>query len=229
VVSPADATVYYYMEGMNAPMGAFRNYGQRPTAVAITDRSLQENEPGVYTSQVKWPVAGTYDVAFMTETPEVLHCFSMAVAPDPTRATALGPLGVEYLNRAYTVEANETHRLRFRLTNPANGEPQRGLGDVSVAYYQAPTSRKIIVPATKVETVVYEASLRIARKGAYYAYIQAPSRGVKLGDIPFITLRTATARDRIASASSVQPPENLHRQGQKSVTVTPSGTPNRGG
>ena len=30
VVSPADATVYYYMEGMNAPMGNFRNYGHMP-------------------------------------------------------------------------------------------------------------------------------------------------------------------------------------------------------
>jgi YVTN family beta-propeller protein len=42
VASPADATVYYYMEGMNAPMGNFRNYGHRPLAVGVVDRALRE-------------------------------------------------------------------------------------------------------------------------------------------------------------------------------------------
>ena len=55
VVSPADATVYYYMEGMNAPMGAFRNYGHAPRAVEVANRALKEIEPGVYAATVRIP------------------------------------------------------------------------------------------------------------------------------------------------------------------------------
>ena len=65
IVNQAEGTVHYYMEGMGAPMGAFRNYGHEARAIAIVDRSLAERAPGVYTGRVKIPVEGTYDVAFM--------------------------------------------------------------------------------------------------------------------------------------------------------------------
>ncbi len=194
VVSPADATVYYYMEGMNAPMGAFRNYGQKPRAVTIADRSLTETEPGVYTAKDKLPVAGTYDVAFLLETPEVLHCFSMAVSPDPDRAPVTGPIGVEYLERKHIVKVRETHKLRFRLTDPASAEPQPNIKDVSVLYYRAPAYNRTVVAAVEIEPGTYEAALPIPHAGAYYAYIGVPSRAVKHGDIPFITLRTERQR-----------------------------------
>ena len=67
VVNPADNTVYYYMEGMNAPMGSYQSYGASARAVTVIDRSLKETEPGVYTSKVRIPVAGRYDVAFLLE------------------------------------------------------------------------------------------------------------------------------------------------------------------
>jgi len=194
VVSPADATVYYYIEGMNAPMGAFRNYGQQPRAVTIADRSLTETEPGVYTAKVKLPAAGTFDVAFLLETPEVLHCFSMAVAPDPDRAPVTGPIGVEYLERKHIVKTRETHRLRFRLTDPADGDSQPNIKDVSVLYYRAPSYNRTVVAAVETEPGIYEAALPIPHAGAYYAYIGVPSRAVKYGDIAFITLRTERQR-----------------------------------
>ncbi|MEQ9315598.1 MAG: cytochrome D1 domain-containing protein [Henriciella sp.] len=64
-VSPGDATIYYYMEGMNAPMGNFRNYGHRPLAAMVADRTIREVAPGEYVSLVKMPAAGQF-VIFMT-------------------------------------------------------------------------------------------------------------------------------------------------------------------
>ena len=55
IVNQAEGTVHYYMEGMGAPMGAFRNYGHEARAIEIVDRSLGEREPGVYTGRVKLP------------------------------------------------------------------------------------------------------------------------------------------------------------------------------
>jgi DNA-binding beta-propeller fold protein YncE len=41
VANTADGMIYYYKEGMAAPMGAFQNYGHRPQAVLV--RALVEN------------------------------------------------------------------------------------------------------------------------------------------------------------------------------------------
>lgn len=202
VVSPADATVYYYMEGMNAPMGAFRNYGQRPRAVTIADRSLKEKAPGIYTGKVKLPAAGIYDVAFLMETPQLLHCFSLEVEPDPNAIAVTGPLEVEYLDRQYVVPAGETHKLRFQLKDPASGELRRNLADVRVRYYRAPNFGRKEVSAAEVEPGIYEAAIQVTRVGAYYAYIGVPSQELKFGDIPFITLR-ATQQQQVTTEAKV--------------------------
>ena len=48
VANPADQAIYYYMEGMAAPMGTFNNYRREPKAVLIVDRSLREKSRGVF-------------------------------------------------------------------------------------------------------------------------------------------------------------------------------------
>jgi len=48
VANPADKAIYYYKEGMAAPMGYFPNYGKEPRAVAVIDRTLRQIETGVY-------------------------------------------------------------------------------------------------------------------------------------------------------------------------------------
>ena len=48
VANPVDKVLYYYSEGMAAPMGNFQNYRREPMAVLVVDRSLREIKPGVY-------------------------------------------------------------------------------------------------------------------------------------------------------------------------------------
>src|SRR6185437_3401033 len=47
VANPADKVLYYYTEGMAAPMGDFQNYQREPRAVLVVDRSLRETNAGV--------------------------------------------------------------------------------------------------------------------------------------------------------------------------------------
>src|SRR4030067_138766 len=54
VANPADGNVYFYMEGMVAPMATFRNYGHRPAALEGAHRSLKAGEPGVYSGTVRF-------------------------------------------------------------------------------------------------------------------------------------------------------------------------------
>jgi YVTN family beta-propeller protein len=45
IANAADQTIYYYSEGMAAPMGSLQNYRRVPRAVLVADRSLRELIP----------------------------------------------------------------------------------------------------------------------------------------------------------------------------------------
>ncbi len=75
MANPVDKVLYYYSEGMAAPMGNFQNYRREPLAVMVVDRSLREIKPGIYSTTIKLPASGRYDVAFLNDSPRVSHCF----------------------------------------------------------------------------------------------------------------------------------------------------------
>jgi hypothetical protein len=83
VANPADQMIYYYTEGMAAPMGSFQNYKRDPRALLVLDNSLRETERGVYTSALRLPAAGHYDVVFLLDSPRVVNCFDLSVAEIP--------------------------------------------------------------------------------------------------------------------------------------------------
>jgi len=189
VVSPADTTVYYYMEGMNAPMGNFRNYGHRPRAVQVVDRTLKEREPGVYSAKVLIPMAGTYDVAFLLDAPVMLECFSVAARPNPALARQKTvPLAVEYLVKNRRIKAGETLQLRFRLTDPATRQPASDLKDVTVLYYPSSGGRRNETPARHVGDGIYQADLQIRLPQAYYVYVASRSKQMDYGKLPYLSL-----------------------------------------
>ncbi len=191
IASPADATVYYYMEGMNAPMGAFRNYGHEPRAVQIANRAMQEVSPGVYATIVKMPMAGLFEVAYLNETPSFLHCFALEAETNPNIVVEHKALDIEYLLGDEQATAGETLDLRFRLTEPRSGLAQQGLDDVLVKYYRAPRFDLAQVRAAHVGDGVYEVNLPIKAAGAYYIYVSVPSRKIKYDDLRYLTLMAA--------------------------------------
>ncbi len=194
ITSPADLTVYYYMEGMNAPMGNFRNYGHRPRAVQVADRTLKEHEPGVYSAKVKIPAAGIYDVAFLLDTPRMLHCFEATAEVNPLLQRKLPAMAVEYLTERFQT-AGETVPMRFRLTDPATEGPHDDLKDVRVLYYSASTRQREEVAARPVGDGVYEATLKLKHPEAYYVFVSSPELEVAYEDVMFYSLlaRPATA------------------------------------
>ena len=76
--------MYYYVEGMMAPMGSFQNYKRRPRALMLIDRSLAETARGVYSSTpVKLTNAGRFDVPILIDQPRIVNCFELEVARSP--------------------------------------------------------------------------------------------------------------------------------------------------
>jgi len=187
IVNQAEGTVSYYMEGMGAPMGSFRNYGHETRAIEIVDRSMSEVEPGVYRGRVKIPVEGEYDVAFMMDTPRFLHCFTTFVEPDPNKEEATG-LEVEYPVAKRFVTVGEPRTVQFLLKDAGDKNPVADLTDVSVLYYRSDGRGRQVLPATPVGEGLYEVTLNFDMAATYYVFVGAPSRGLDYSDLPFYSL-----------------------------------------
>jgi YVTN family beta-propeller protein len=189
IVNQAEGTVAYYMEGMGAPMGSFRNYGHEARAITIVDRSLAEVSPGLYRGRVKIPVEGLYDVAFMFDSPQFLHCFTTLVVPDEaSKGDEDGKLAVEYDVESRQIAVGEPVTIRFRLSDKGTGDLVTGVPDVSVLYYRSDGRGRVTQPATLAGDGFYEATVRASMAATYYVYVGAPSRGLDYSDEPFLSL-----------------------------------------
>jgi YVTN family beta-propeller protein len=205
IVNQADGTVHYYMEGMAAPMGAFRNYGHQARAIEIVDRSLSELEPGVYVGRVKIPIEGVYDIAFMMDTPRFLHCFSAEVAPNPDVKTATAKMSIEFDITDRYVPVGTPKPIRFKLVNPDTGNPVNGLTDVTVLYYRSDGRGRAVKPAKALPLGGYEANIILGSISTHYVFVGSRSLDLKYTDMPFLSLigMAAPAEDK-APATEAQ-------------------------
>ena len=189
VANPAEKTIFYYTEGMTAPMGNFRNYGHEPLAAMVVDRSLREKEPGVYSAKMRFPLSGAYDIAFLLDSPRIVHCFRAAVKPDPRLAKAVPKgLDLEYLFERRTIGVGETASLRLKMTDRATNAPATDLADVVVQISLTSGSWQRRVVAAHVGEGVYEAPLSLPRPGVYYVNVECPSRKAHMRDLPFLSV-----------------------------------------
>ncbi|MFK8332289.1 cytochrome D1 domain-containing protein [Pseudomonas sp. BJa5] len=199
VVNPVDNTTYFYAEGMNAPMSGYANRGANARAALVVDRSLREVAPGVYSSTVKLPASGTFDVAFLLNQPQIIHCFSTDVAASPTAPHRQTPR-VEFMLDSQVVVQGRPFTARFRIVE-GNGAPRNGVKDLSVRYFLAPTSRARSSAVREVGDGIYEAPLEMAESGAWYLHVQAPSLGSGFAENNYTSLRVLPAAAQQASES----------------------------
>jgi YVTN family beta-propeller protein len=199
IVNQAEGTVAYYMEGMGAPMGSFRNYGHEARAIAIVDRSLAEVAPGLYRGRVKIPVEGLYDIAFMFDSPQFLHCFTALVQPDETAPDeGAGKLAVEFQVESRRINVGEPTGVRFRLVDASTREPLPEVPDASVLYYRSDGRGRVTQPARPVGNGFYEATIQAHMPATYYVFVGAPSKGLEYSDQPFLSLMAQAAPEKPA-------------------------------
>jgi len=189
VVNPVDNTTYFYAEGMNAPMSGYPNRGQVARAALVIDRSLREQEPGLYSARVRLPAAGRFDVAFLLNQPNIIHCFSTVVEPARDVASLPGVAKVEFLLDSTTTAPGSPYRVRFRIVQGKQAVQRGGVKDVQLRYFRAPSSRAMTVPAQEVGEGVYEVPLTLDQPGAWYLHVRAASLGAAFGDKTFASVR----------------------------------------
>ena len=203
LANPADKTIYYYTEGMAAPMGDFQNYGRVPRAIVVVDRSLRETNAGVYTTTVKLPASGIYDVAFLTDSPRIAHCFEAAAVPNPAlKEEKQVALRLEHQVKEMKLLVGQSFPLRFKLIDTKTNQPRDKLEDVQVLTFLAPGTWQRRDIAKGLGGGVYEVGLNVPESGVYMVFVQSLSMGVRYRDLPQLTLQATDGKTTPASGQA---------------------------
>lgn len=204
--NPADRMIYYYMEGMAAPMGTFQNYRREPLALMVWDASLRETSPGVYTTRARLKGSGTFDVPFLLDSPRIVNCFELAVAENPELKKARRPaIKVESLLTEKTLTVGRELRLRFKVTNSETAQPLPDLKDMGVLAFLSPGIWQHRDVARPVGEGVYEFVFTPPQEGVYYVFFQCPSLGVQYRQVPHLILSASKDATTGKSDGGAQP------------------------
>ena len=202
LTNPADRMIYYYSEGMAAPMGNFQNYRRIPRAVKVVDRSLREESLGVYTTTARLPKEGVYNVSLLLDSPRVVHCFEAVASSNPAlpseRKTALS---IEYLNKDASFTVGEDAKIRFRLLDSETKKPNSSLKDVGVLVFLSPGMWQTRQIARSLGDGMYEVSVNLPETGVYLVFVESPSKRVPYRQLPYLTLHVAPEGQKQSSAN----------------------------
>jgi DNA-binding beta-propeller fold protein YncE len=197
VVNPADRRIYYYQEGMAAPMFSIEGYGRTPKAAMVLDRSIHETSPGIYSVGLRLPKPGFYDVPVYTDAPSMSHCFELSVHVNPLlKKKSDDPVALRALKNNLQVRPGQPATVAFRLIDPATDKPRDGLTDVEISVLRAEGLRQMHLSAEPAGDGVYQFTFTPPSEGVYYATVQIPSLRIKSNRLPYMMIRaTAEAAD----------------------------------
>ncbi|MEO1088195.1 MAG: hypothetical protein AAFY88_28520, partial [Acidobacteriota bacterium] len=200
VANPRDRSIFFYKEGMAAPMGHFKNYGRMPRAVRVVDRSLREVEPGTYQTAVNLRRPGQYNLTFFLDSPRVVECVPLTIAANPDfaeeraaqrhRVRPLTPKGT-------SVTVGDDIELAFNISSRDDGAENSGLRDVTVMVMATGQNWHRRLPAEESAPGVYGVRIAPPKAGLYYVFVGAPSLGLGLNQSPY-TIFTAEPAATVA-------------------------------
>ena len=196
IANPVDKSLYYYTEGMAAPMGNFQNYRREPMAVMVLDRSLREIQPGIYSTTIKLPASGRYDVAFLNDSPRVSHCFDLSADANPSlKEEKTVALRLEHQLKDLTMPVGKDFVFRFKLTDTTTGTPKADLKDVRVLTFMSAGGWQRRDFATSVGNGMYEIKINVPQSGVYMVFFESASMGVRYKDLPYLMLHAVDPKN----------------------------------
>jgi YVTN family beta-propeller protein len=195
IANPLDESIYYYKEGMAAPMGNFSNYGHRPVAALVVDRSLKETSPGHYETIARLGAPGKYCLAFYSNAPKLGHCFELAVAGDGNIELARtiarqGSLKTTPLFTERYATVGKDFMVRFALHPHDKAEPVIGLKDVQLLFLtnSGQWNKRVYLSENEKVPGVYEAAIQFPMAGIYFLYVSSVSQGLDFNNTQYILM-----------------------------------------
>jgi YVTN family beta-propeller protein len=178
VANPLDKTIYFYKEGMAAPMGSFFNYSHQPRAVIVVDRSLKQKAPGAFETVTKLPHAGSYTVALLLDAPRLMECFSMRVESNPALEKVRRPVHIEALFASGEIPTGAPVQLRFLVTDSETHQPKADLKDFEAVTFLSPGVWHERKQMSAAGDGIYEFSFVPPKPGIYRVSLECLSQGV---------------------------------------------------
>jgi YVTN family beta-propeller protein len=188
IANQADRTIYYYTEGMMAPMGTFDNYKRTPLALMVLDNSLTETIAGVYSVPVKISSSGDFAVPVLIDQPRITHCFPLSLRSTKPAPTA-SALAVEFMFGDRGYKAGDPVKLKFKVLDATTRAPLSGLRDVRAMVMEPPDGWQQRQWAVEVDPGVYEVTQLFPRPGLYQVLISVESRGAGFTKLPSIKVK----------------------------------------
>jgi len=180
----ADRSIYHFMEGMNAPMGAYQTYPWRARGVLLSDRTIREVDKGRYATEFQAPSAGEYTLSFLVPTsPQLFGCTQLVVNELPQKPRVARSLKVESLFADRVLAAGVTQSVGLRLTDPDSGEALDELDDVMILVMSGPTWQWRGA-ARPLGDGRYAVDVTFPRPGQYTVMVASATRGVEFGHTP---------------------------------------------
>ena len=209
--NPGDQAVYFYKEGMAAPMGQFLSPDSAPRAVLALDRSFKERrKPGLYQTWVTLPAPGDYDVVLFVDAPRVVHCFTLTVPGPRTQPTTAGLRFVVVAPTA-ALRAGKPARLHFKLVADGPLPTPVGAGlpvTALVASDSGLWSQQQALSTARDGSI--ELKFKPPLAGDYRVYLQSDALGLSLTRTRPTLIHVAVGR-----RNAVAQQTRLNRQGAK--------------
>jgi YVTN family beta-propeller protein len=185
IANAPDRTIYYYAEGMMAPMGTFSNYKRMPHALMILDRSLTETAPGVYAAHVKLTKGGRFDVPVLIDQPRLVNCFQVTVAEQPGAKKAIGGAAVQV--EAQFDEGEISPRkaiiLKFKIIDSISKAHITGLSDARALVFEPPGVWQQRHSLKELGNGVYALDQSFPHAGLFNVMLEIPSQGLHYADL----------------------------------------------
>jgi YVTN family beta-propeller protein len=188
VANPLDQMIYFYKEGMAAPMGSFKNYSRQPRAVMALNRSLGPAGPGRYETTITLGKPGRRDLAILVNSPRLTHCFPFEVAANPNQQERRAALSVEARVDQRVIPVGHEVMLRFQLTETATKQPASGLSDVYVTTFLSPGMLRRRTLAQEASPGLYQIPFTPPESGAYFGFVEVLSKGLRVEQSPPLVL-----------------------------------------
>lgn len=191
-----DRAVYYYMEGMAAPMGSFTTSRVRARALLVLDRSLRERTPGTYVGRARLGRDGPQQLSVFINSPRWSGCIPVAVDPNPqieAERLARRPLTVELLPGIRRTRTGEPLTVEVRLRETIGQALVDDADDASALAVLAPGVVQHRYRLRHQGDGVYSLEFTPTEAGTWYLSFASASNGLSFNKSPYLMIAVEPA------------------------------------
>jgi hypothetical protein len=190
VANLQEQVAYYYMEGMNSPMGTVKTYGPNVIGLMSVNKGFRETSPGTYETTFTVPRAGRYDIPVTIDEDRFVTCFSAVAAPASKTKSEdlLASIRIEQ-ETPLAQAVSDRRNVVLRIVDTKTNTPVSGLKGVRLLAFSPSGGWQSRKAAVELGDGRYSGDWRFPKSGRYGVSVSIASLDVGFADQPPIYLK----------------------------------------